>query len=305
MYSATKYISVYFYTYGFDENRVLRDYLDGLVQDLLAAGLVGNWFFIRYNDKRGRHLRLRVLPTGQNGESEIKRRVEQSFAKYSSNIPAQGDRDPFLWYADYIPETQRYGGQASLSWCEQYFRYSSETALEILRRQPDIVYDGCFSQALAANLIFLYHLRQKIGRSKLHELLEQAVDAWLYSGIAYVKHMEWPKMSGQDNVRLMEGYAQLFLQQKEDIFRLLTFTWDICEEEDHDEQEPMAIWSRENASVINGLRRLSPEGLGIDPATLFTYSSLMHMTNNRLGVLNRDESYMNYIFMQFMDALHT
>ena len=105
-------------------DQLLRLELPSLVQQLKAAQLVQQWFFIRYQDEGGYHLRIRFRVNIL--QSEVFQRINQVLQNYLISHKIK------LVYDAYIPEEQRYGGKETLSLCEQIFCYDSEAIIALL-----------------------------------------------------------------------------------------------------------------------------------------------------------------------------
>jgi thiopeptide-type bacteriocin biosynthesis protein len=114
------------------QDDLLRDHLPELVALAAEKGADG-WFFIRYTDELGHHLRLRL-----HGSSPE--------ALWGSAAPAVGEllgrwqRDGLLRghiVAQYDQETERYGGPGAQRLAERVFQLDSEAAVELLRLAKD------------------------------------------------------------------------------------------------------------------------------------------------------------------------
>jgi thiopeptide-type bacteriocin biosynthesis protein len=96
------------------------------------------WFFLRYTDIRGPHIRLRVRATTdvlnaihQHWRGAMAPRLEQQAQALRARVP------PSLLYAPYEPEVEKYGGRAGVELAEAAFQVSSRAALDLLARCPD------------------------------------------------------------------------------------------------------------------------------------------------------------------------
>ncbi|MCC5579622.1 thiopeptide-type bacteriocin biosynthesis protein [Microtetraspora sp. AC03309] len=147
--------------YQGDLDRLLVDLIDPLITELVADGLVEQWFFLRYWDG-GPHVRVRVLPTPGRARSDIEGLLTARFDTYvrvhpSSERIGQADYgrlaralaeweglssySPRLWPTDtlgFVPyrrEHRRYGDGASMEAVERHFTESSAIAMSVLRRE--------------------------------------------------------------------------------------------------------------------------------------------------------------------------
>ncbi|MGW4561583.1 lantibiotic dehydratase [Streptomyces sp. NPDC004561] len=114
------------------QDDLLRDHVPHLVELAGRKGADG-WFFIRYTDEGGHHLRLRLHGA----------RPEELWGSVAPAVGAvfQQWQDEGLLrshsLAQYDPETERYGGPAAERLAEAVFRYDSEAAIELLRLAKD------------------------------------------------------------------------------------------------------------------------------------------------------------------------
>ncbi|MEU1055433.1 lantibiotic dehydratase [Streptomyces sp. NPDC005876] len=114
------------------QDDLLRDHLPGLVA-LAAEHGADRWFFIRYTDEGGHHLRLRLHAA----------RSEDLWARAAPAVGAllvRWQREGLVrghTVAQYDPETERYGGPEAGAAAERVFQHDSEAALELLRVARD------------------------------------------------------------------------------------------------------------------------------------------------------------------------
>jgi hypothetical protein len=125
--------------------------LDGLLCDVVPAAVsaaaevttVARWFFLRYSDELGAHVRLRLAGTSRAAVDEIHRVVDpvlQAAVGTASHIPSprspqeRGARHGVVgaYLGIYEPETAKYGGPQGLDIAEAVFQTSSETVIELL-----------------------------------------------------------------------------------------------------------------------------------------------------------------------------
>ncbi|MEU9116769.1 lantibiotic dehydratase [Streptomyces sp. NPDC048483] len=114
------------------QDDLLRDRLPQLIN---RAGELGadDWFFIRYTDDAGHHLRLRL-------HGADPRELWGAVAPEVGALLTDWQRAGVLrshGLAQYDPETERYGGAAAQRPAERVFRYDSEAALDLLRVAKD------------------------------------------------------------------------------------------------------------------------------------------------------------------------
>ena len=107
-------------------DRVLREIVGPLVQDMLDSGVADRWFFIRYGDPDW-HVRLRFHGVPE----KLLREVLSALNAAVGPLLADGR----LWKVQldtYEREVERYGGPEGIELAEQIFQVDSEAVLEIL-----------------------------------------------------------------------------------------------------------------------------------------------------------------------------
>jgi thiopeptide-type bacteriocin biosynthesis protein len=115
--------------YGPDVDRLLVAAVAPRVDRLLASGRIERFFFVRYADPES-HLRLRLQPAPGTTREELAAEVREMVEAFADSHGTEAP--PRLWWVDYVPENQRYGGQAGVRVAERHFALSSRLALEIL-----------------------------------------------------------------------------------------------------------------------------------------------------------------------------
>ncbi|TDX00487.1 lantibiotic dehydratase [Dinghuibacter silviterrae] len=101
-------------------------------EELRAKGLVQRWFFIRYADPEF-HLRVRFLLSRPESWGEAVQVVSSHFRPF--------EKEGFIWKTQmdtYNRELERYGA-GTIQEAEEIFQISSDSMLNFLRRQTDVV----------------------------------------------------------------------------------------------------------------------------------------------------------------------
>lgn len=138
-------------------NRVLLAVVQPLAEELLAQGLIDNWFFIRYADPDN-HLRLRLHLPNPACLGTVVQRVAAQLQPHSTS----GE----IWKVQtdtYRRELERYGAPA-IGLAEQLFGYQSTAYLSWLATEPPADDDWLFGLVAMAELLhaFDYTGPQKI-----------------------------------------------------------------------------------------------------------------------------------------------
>ncbi|GAA4880468.1 thiopeptide-type bacteriocin biosynthesis protein [Saccharopolyspora cebuensis] len=102
-----------------------------LAEELRGQGLVGDWFFLRYQDD-GYHVRVRMRATSPAARPSVLTAMDA----FGRRLRATGLATRAV-LRDYVPEIARYGGEAGLPLAESLFTASSERAVALLARGRD------------------------------------------------------------------------------------------------------------------------------------------------------------------------
>ena len=143
------YLKIYCGTLTADQ--LLRLELPQLVQQMKEAQLIQQWFFIRYQDEGGYHLRVRFRAEAL--QSDIFQYINQALYDYLVSHKIK------LIYDTYIAEEQRYGGKETMPLCEQIFHYDSEAitvALGAIHQQKNDEVDMFMVPLAMKNIDFLF-----------------------------------------------------------------------------------------------------------------------------------------------------
>jgi thiopeptide-type bacteriocin biosynthesis protein len=194
----------------------------------------------------------------------------------------------------YEPELTRYGGAKGIVVSERHFEASSRAVLGAMAER-EWSYESAVGTALQLHIIFA----NAIGFD-LQGAARFFADA--------SEHFAIPKGWLPPNLtveQVLEEFAVLFARQRERLVALHRDIWSALTEGQELEQEWADHWLRDNIDVARRLRRAR----GVVSAKSWTSAeraimmSYVHMTNNRLGVLNRDEAYVGYVLMRgFQEA---
>ncbi|GHH40777.1 lantibiotic dehydratase [Streptomyces candidus] len=134
------------------QDDLLRDHVPELVSLAEQKG-ADAWFFIRYTDEAGQHLRLRLHGDGPE-------RLWGSAAPALGALLDRWQQQGLLRshsLAQYDPESERYGGPATARLAERVFQYDSEAALALLALAKDPSNDHTVDSLAALSCAALAH----------------------------------------------------------------------------------------------------------------------------------------------------
>jgi len=107
-------------------DRLLLDFVQPLVADIMSVGAANLWFFVRYGDPRW-HLRLRF----HGDPAALRDHILPTLGRMAEPCQRQGT----LWrvrFERYEPEVARYGGPRGIGIAERFFQFDSELCLKLL-----------------------------------------------------------------------------------------------------------------------------------------------------------------------------
>lgn len=139
------------YTHGFDgADPLIGELLPPIIAEARALG-VDRWFYMRYVDQHGPHVRLRVLGSRdvldhlqrihRDAEAQLAdvlndHRVEHQFIAPIDKAAWEGGRAGGVRASIYEPELGKYGGPQGLALAEELFEFSSDLGLWACSRFP-------------------------------------------------------------------------------------------------------------------------------------------------------------------------
>ena len=250
-------------------HELLRDAVRPFVARAEAEGLIDRFFFIRYRE-RGSHVRLRLRATSPALRDSLERHFGDYMTAHPSPPRALQFDDPLpldsVQYVAYEREIERYGGPELIEVAERQFEASSRAVLAL--PGDDWTYDRALSAAMWMHLTFA--IAAPMSRAEAAAFFEAAIGA-----LAHWHHV--------DRRDLLAAFDERFDQQLAagvaNLWELLQGDIDI---------DWLREWREAMRPILAAVRARAAEPLPI----LFSY---MHMTNNRLGVANRDEAWLAYL----------
>ncbi len=223
-------------------------------------------FFIRYDDEKGQHIRLRIRGEAGWLEQTLRPAFDAWFAE-------RGAVDTM----PYLPETERFGGPETIGWAEEYFHLSTRVVLD--RMNGPYTYGDAMSAALRLHAITAFAAGWN--REKSAWYFNRLCDQWMD---LFLKQED---TAGEDwKTNWKELFENNFTPQREELRLAMSELWSAMEKGKFDQGQPE--WLR----WLRGSQMILPEfGEQLEKVL----PSLLHLTNNRLGVNNQDEVYLNYL----------
>lgn len=244
-------------------SKLLLSQLSGFTQQLVSEQELEKWFFVRYQDHTGQHLRVRFLSANA---PLIMQRVNNVLGEYIREGKIR------VSYDSYLPETRRYGGEAALRLCESIFCEDTLAVLQNLRVLEE--------QKGEDRSLYMIELAMKNIRYLLGDFgytPEQCID-----------------LIGQ----LEEGFAQEFEVQGE--FRKALSkkyrTYQSFVDNSIGSDESFRQRSINTAKQIQGLKVILANNGMVTINEIF--ASISHMSLNRFfGSMQREQEFVTYNFL--------
>ncbi len=262
------WFSVHFYPLETTDvflTRAVKPFLEQYVWNTKGARA----FFIRYADEKGPHIRLRI-----RGEATwIEEMLRPAFEGWMR------DRGTYT-EVPYLAEVTRFQNETMMAWAEEHFHISTRVILDRLN-QPTYTYGDAMYDALRMHTIVAFTANFSHDRASWY--FNQLCDQWLP---VFLQPADGAPFTPDMRDEMKEQYESLYEKQKDDLRLAIHELWLSLERKKTDTKHADWIrWLRGNEMVI-------PEfGDHLDKIL----PSLIHLTNNRLGIQNADEPYLNYI----------
>ena len=338
--SSYSWLSVHIY-YNEPWERLLSEVLLPYVEILERMGILESYFFVRYW-VRGPHIRLRLLASTELIEKMLRQNLEEHFQNYFESVPSMRQEPHYpagveaaqkwlpnntLQYVTYEQEYARYGGERGMAIAEQQFALSSRVVLKMISPQwHEWSYDDAMGGAIRLHLCFLAAAGMQC--EEMISFLSFYYENWLghsfgeslalNSGVRLrsVRDSDWVKNAAQKTRQRFEDAYQV---QKENLLSFHRVLYRALDSGGDDFAEKyMREWIQGSRELLGALSQAKRNKHLDERSTDFAYQSqgykyydslwehyadYIHMTNNRLGIHNRDESYLSFLMMRALQDM--
>jgi len=227
-------------------------------------------FFVRYDDERGPHIRLRLRGEEAWMEETLRPAVEGWFRERGEQIELP-----------YQPEPERFGGEEALAWAEEHFHVSTRVALDRMAR-PQYTYGDAMFDGLRTCAIVAY--AAGFDRERTAWYFGKLCEQWM--PLFFRPDTEDATSNAAFFEALRAQFAANFERQRDDLCGIMDGFWKTLESGKFDEKQPEWLrWLRGNELILTGLGENMERAL----------PSLLHLHLNRLGVNNQDEVFLCYL----------
>lgn len=272
------------------------DGLDFLINGVVAETVIDNrvrqWFFLRYLDEDGPHLRVRI----KVGSSDAKSADRLFHTRFHDGTTAltmlspvesrplitvpgaetifpRGSFPARARRATYEPETEIYGGALGVVIAEELFQVSSEIAVDILGSGANAAH----ARKDLAPALMAAVLDEFVGKEGRAAFLESYINHWLSAspGLGYLKAM----FHERARELLDDGEVVLYADS----------------EYSGDGPKHLHVWRKSLADANAKYRKLK---VGYTPALVERIGFyFLHLMNNRLGFTALEEAYLAVLLL--------
>lgn len=312
--------------------KFLVEAVEPFVHKVIDNNWAEQFFFIRYWEK-GPHIRLRFKGGQDVLETEVKPELEENVFHYYKTYPSERQEPEWsnlpeeqkwfpnhsIQYSDYEPEVERYGGPVGILIAERQFELSSRVILDIIREGDNWSYDRALGSAIQLHLAFVHALGMNLKESIA--FYSRLFENWLGWGLGIYdfEKMQPAKDFKERRKSILKSFEEQFSLQKSQLIPFHRTLWEALDQDIAFDQEWLNHWIRgmsklgDDLEEEQGAERLTyPAGaqvktkINVPPVRQLLWSilfSYVHMTNNRLGIRNRDEAYLGYLIKKSLSAL--
>jgi hypothetical protein len=306
---------------------LIKKGIEPFISSLKERYLVNKFFFIRYR-KYGPHIRLRIKLIDIDNYNRIKQDVEVYFEKFFNDYPSDRPTPKHVangkvfWhpnnsiqFIDYFQEVERYGGSGGILIAEDHFEYSSELVIHMIKEKEPTSYEQIISASILINLAFCYGIG--LDRNQSIQFFKLLYNLWMPLSFRIGGGLEVdPKLKKELSKNNVALFSYAFEKDKDKLISTINNWWNSFE--NYFESLPLDFqkWITDCSNINQKFRSTLlkeeikiPKSFEIEVAEHFSseeieqfdfhiwyvYQSLVHMNNNRIGLRNRDEPYVNYL----------
>ncbi len=299
----------------------VKPFVDKVMENRWAR----QFFFIRYWE-RGSHIRLRFNGDAETMEKQVKPGLDAHFSKYFQEHPGKRETPEYVetlppgqqWfpnnsiqYIDYEPEVDRYGGPTGILIGERQFEASSRAVFAVIEESGEWDYDRALGAAIQLHLGFAFALGMDLVETG--EFFTQISRTWFSRAYGYSEDTPKEQIKERREITL-KAFEENFERQEATLVPYHQTLWSAFNEEVEFEQEWLNRWLEHMTAIKNELitareqkSLVIPRWFRPDPGNKTPgkrsqlwaiLESYVHMTNNRLGIMNRDEAYLGYLIKE-------
>ncbi len=326
------WLSVYlFYNEPWEE--FLQKAIEPYVNTAIQTGIAQQYFFIRYWEN-GPHIRLRLKGEVDMVTTILKPNLEEHFTNYFESMPSRRIEPQYpasfsealkwlpnnsIHYKNYEPELDRYGGNVGVLLSEEQFMISSQTVLDLIKQKGrSWSYDDAMGVAIKLHLSFIHTAGLDI--QSAIEFFEFFAKNWLpYTFKKVQREVDKDDFQHQSNLSI-QAFEESFATQKEALIPFHAVLWNALEDGDSFEENILNHWVAKNKDITKRVfqafeeniltkrppeykYKITPKDPQQNELVWSIFADYIHLTNNRLGIHNKDESYLSFMIMRCLQEI--
>lgn len=295
------------------------------VNELNRLKSFDKFFFIRYFD-RGKHIRLRFYSDDKKIDEIINPFIRNYFEDFFSKYPSIKSESEWVnnlsedkkWFPDnsiqfiqYEPEYERYGGPTGMEISEEHFHICSDCVLKVISESKEWTYEK--SMGVAIQLMVSFCISVGMNTDEMIDFFIYYCNMSIQSSITYYYKIKNEKDVPKYTHRMIDVFKERFKDNKEMYSSILSQIITSIVDEAEFEEEWFVNWIKQNRNISDRLTdSLSKNALILPESFIrqetnlrklfYLYFSYMHMTFNRLGIENKDESYLCYLIAESLKS---
>lgn len=301
--------------------KLILEVIKPVCENLLQQRLITQFFFIRYWEG-GPHIRLRLKGEANVLKSKVDVTVRQHFLKFIKDHPSIRQEPVGInslsvqsWYDNntiqsvaYKPETDRYGGLHGLPIAERQFGASSRAVIEAMA--TSIAWSSARALGVAVQMHLSFIHTAGISKNEAVSFFSWIAQNWLPTAINKRISAKDYQLEKDKTLHLFEDR---FSKQQESLLPFCLKFWNALQAGVPFDSEWINQWIKEVRLIFASLKEqneadkliqpriLHPEKIPQSNRTLWSlFDSYIHMTNNRLGLLNSEESYIAFLLHKIL-----
>ena len=322
-YQQTSWLAAHLY-YASPWEQFLVDALAPFVRTVLAQKQATQFFFIRYRE-RGPHIRLRFKGSWQILENEVKpaliRYFEHYFVRWPSHrtdpdwtgeLPSEQQwfNNNSVQFIPYEPELTRYGGPVGMTIAEKQFEISSRIALKLIEENKAWTYERALGAAIQLHLGLVTAFGLNLLEAK--QFFNMIFNNWFARAYDDSSGLAAQEATYRRQVTL-DAFAKSYDKQRPFLVAYHQTLWNACTSDAILEPDWYHEWLCQMKEICHELKVAQAQNQLQLPQFSQKRSdfsiwwrllgSYVHMTNNRLGIANRDEAFLGYLIIKSLESV--
>lgn len=246
------------------------------------------YFFIRYVDKIGPHIRFRVLLVNNINKKHLLTDLSKKF----------NDRIISISEEPYKREMQRYYGDRGIDLAEYQFVICSKLVVNITKKIGVLKYEAAMIIAMSLVVIHLKILKS-IGFS-IKQILSRIIKDWTPRAIEHSKILKIKNIHHVED--LIKKYNELLLSYGNVIELVKIQLTNEREDKTHIEEIDESKLSEKWCIEMEHITQMCFKKLNASEASNMSMH-FIHLLNNRLGIRNIDEPFQAYLILHAIKEL--